>query len=72
MENTEWIIGYFKHIKTGKIYNAVGCAINATNANDGQTMVVYRNDDNNYFTREINEFKEKFEVHNRFKELSKR
>lgn len=50
----------YKHKKTGNLYWKVGECINATNANDGQQMVIYRNADGMNFVREVNEFYEKF------------
>lgn len=53
----------FKNIKTGKIYRVVSFnARNCTNANDGQEMIVYtENETGNIYTREKTEFLEKFE-----------
>ena len=48
-----------KHLKTGAIYQVVGEAINATDAQDGQGMVIYRRDGVT-FVREVHEFMEKF------------
>lgn len=52
----------YKHKKTGNLYWKVGECINATNANDGQHMVLYRNADGMMFVREVNEFYEKFVI----------
>lgn len=52
----------YKHKKTGNLYWKVGECINATNANDGQQMVLYRNADGMKFVREVNEFYEKFVI----------
>lgn len=48
-----------KHRNTGNIYRVTGEAINATNAQDGQTMVIYERDGRR-FVREAGEFMEKF------------
>lgn len=49
------------HKKTGKLYVALGVIINATNACDGQKMVLYANEHGMTFVREYEEFWEKFE-----------
>ena len=49
------------HKKTGNKYHLLGELINATNAQDGQIMVLYRNDKHQKFVREKTEFWEKFE-----------
>lgn len=49
--------GKWRNKKTSRIYEVVGCVLNATNAMDGQIMVHY----GETFVREIGEFKEKFE-----------
>jgi len=52
----------YKHLKTGNIYKVVGVAINATNAQDDQAMVLYsREGDCITYAREQDEFYEKFE-----------
>ncbi|MDD5353084.1 MAG: hypothetical protein PHS93_07995 [Candidatus Omnitrophica bacterium] len=51
----------YKNKKTGKIYYAMFDAIDCTNKDDGQKMIIY-SDGVNKFTREENEFNEKFEV----------
>ena len=52
----------YKHLKTGNIYRACEyMATNATNANDGQLMMVYTNGDK-IFVREAEEFLKKFEL----------
>lgn len=57
----------YKHKKTGRIYNVISMEIiNATNKDDGTTMVLYegeRRDGNGkaQFVRELNEFVVKFE-----------
>lgn len=48
------------HKKTGKKYFYCKVLINATNDNDGQVMVLYKNEYRQFFVREINEFCEKF------------
>lgn len=47
------------HIKTGLEYTVTGEAINATNAQDGQSMVVYERG-GRVFVREAGEFTDKF------------
>jgi len=57
----------WKHTKTGNVYVLIFHALNCTNAQDGQAMVLYRRHDPDitgdmkYFVREFNEFKQKFE-----------
>lgn len=57
---------FWKHKKTDNVYVLIFNALNCTNAQDGQKMVLYRrhntdiNADHEYFVREVNEFKEKF------------
>lgn len=50
------------HLKTGKLYEVVmlNYIINATNDQDGQRMVLYRNEKNEFFVREFAEFEQKF------------
>lgn len=48
------------HNKTGNEYTVEGEALNCTNAQDGQTVVLYRNKDGQLFVREKNEFLQKF------------
>jgi len=51
----------YRHNKTGRIYHVIpGDVFNATNAQDGQKMVLYRNDVGNMYVRERAEFNEKF------------
>ncbi|NCB40770.1 MAG: hypothetical protein EOM80_18585 [Erysipelotrichia bacterium] len=51
----------YRNKKTGGIYHVIGFVINATNAQDGQSMVLY--DGNGMmFCREKSEFFEKFEA----------
>lgn len=51
----------YKNNKTGEIYTKLETPItNATNAQDGQIMTAYFNDNGNMFVRESNEFKQKF------------
>jgi hypothetical protein len=52
----------YKHIKTGNLYTVVREVINSTNANDGQVMIVYHNQDNQYFAREKEEFLSRFKM----------
>jgi hypothetical protein len=54
-----------RHKKTGNIYYILGTAINCTNKDDGQDMVVYTSETNEnslLFVREATEFNEKFET----------
>lgn len=53
----------FRHLKSGRLYHKVGVAIDATNATEGRTMVIYcREDDPRaFFVREHEEFMKKFE-----------
>jgi len=51
----------YNHKKTGDRYFVTGEAINATNAQDGQVMIIYANSDDETFVREKTEFLEKFE-----------
>lgn len=51
----------FRHKKTGNIYTIIDTAINCTNFQDGQVMVIYKNNNNQIFVREIKEFNDKFE-----------
>jgi hypothetical protein len=51
--------------KTGNRYKVVGYAVNATNAQDGQVMVLYQELTTNsttHYTRELGEFLIKFDV----------
>lgn len=60
----------YKHIKSGRIYNIISMnAINGTNMDDGQIMVIYegmKRDGSGagIFVREYNEFIEKFKPYN--------
>lgn len=59
----------WKHLKTGNLYTIFNLATNCTNAQDGQSMVIYRRHNPEmsadisfkYFVRELEEFKQKFE-----------
>ena len=54
----------FKHLKTGNTYEMIRDDLkNCTNANDGQTMVLYKRDGfpDLIFVREKEEFYQKFE-----------
>ena len=56
------IHGKVTHKKTGDTYYVVSdSVINATNSNDGQMMVLYKNQNGKLFVRETNEFRQKFE-----------
>lgn len=52
--------GAYKNKKTGKEYKVLFTAINCTDDQDDQEMVIYIGD-GKIFAREINEFFEKFE-----------
>lgn len=60
-------INLYRHLKSGRIYEAISLnAINATNEQDGQIMVIYIGEKKDgsgkgVFVREINQFMEKFE-----------
>lgn len=54
------------HKKTGNVYRVVGCAINATNAQDGQPMVIYERDGLT-FVRKSKEFEKRFKIPGRKK-----
>jgi len=53
----------YKNKKNGKLYGTIGTALNATNAQDGQAMILYAPLEENTvpFVREHAEFFEKFE-----------
>lgn len=50
----------FVNIKNKKIYEVYGEVTNATNANDGQKMILYTDGYGNFYVREVKEFGEKF------------
>lgn len=53
----------YTHIKTGHVYELVqDKVINATNAQDGERMVLYTNLQGDWFVREHSEFHQKFKV----------
>ena len=55
----------FRNIKNGNIYEVIReDVINCTNANDGQTMVLYKSEKSPdlLFVREKSEFLQKFEL----------
>lgn len=62
------IVGPYKNNKTGDLYEVIEFAINATNAQDGQEMVIYKKffqkpqdlGNEQKFVREKNEFFNKF------------
>lgn len=59
------MIKKYKHLKTGDTYEMVrDDVINCANANDHQTMVLYKRDGypDLIFVREKNEFLQKFEA----------
>ena len=49
------------HLKTGNEYTVVGEAINCTNAQDGQHVVIYTREGQT-FVREVHEFQNKFKA----------
>lgn len=53
----------FRHKKTGNIYLVQGLIVNATNAQNGQKMVLYTRADiaSDHYARELTEFNERFE-----------
>jgi len=54
--------GKYKNLKNGEIYDTKNkVAINATNTQDGQIMILYQDKNETLFVREISEFLEKFE-----------
>jgi len=62
------------HKKTNNKYRIIGFVKNCTNANDGQIMVIYEHlttHGNVHYTRELNEFKEKFDCPNLDEQVSK-
>jgi hypothetical protein len=54
----------YKNKKTGNLYRYLAMAVNATNTNDGELMVVYCPCDNEHsiYVRNEAEFYEKFEL----------
>ncbi len=58
----------YKHLKSGRTYEVLKIGIiNATNAQDGETMVLYEGEEIDgagigTFVREISEFTKKFEI----------
>lgn len=56
------LIGVYKHNKTGKLYSFLDEVINATNANDGQVMILYVTTiaEGPIYVREKEEFLTKF------------
>lgn len=55
---SELALGYYIHLKTGNKYKVIGTAINSTNAQDGEVMVIYYRN-GMYFARELSEFLQK-------------
>lgn len=52
----------YRNKKNGKLYSVIGQAINCTNAQDGQRMVIYELPGCDFtFVRCLYEFQEKFE-----------
>jgi len=62
MENNIEINGLWENMKTKNKYWVIGTAINCTNKEDGQLMVLYGSSicDIKIFAREKKEFEEKF------------
>lgn len=59
-----WEPTLVKHEKTGRLYDCLSVAINCTNQQDGQSMVLYRQHDPcapDFYVREVQEFSEKFD-----------
>jgi len=57
----KYLSSHVVHIKTGNVYEILyEDIINATNAQDGQEMIMYKNKDGMIFVREKKEFFEKF------------
>ena len=59
-------LSYYRNKKNQNKYQVVGFSRNCTNDRDGQILVRYipvpwNGDDNEYYSREIKEFEEKFE-----------
>ena len=56
--------GRYKNKKNGLIYIAIGVAINATNSQDGQPMILYYQENmlNVTYARDVIEFAQKFEI----------
>ena len=54
----------YRNKKKGTLYKLIGTAINCTNAQDGQIMLIYEPVEGEHlvFVRERNEFYEKFEL----------
>jgi hypothetical protein len=56
----------YRNKKKGTLYKLIGTAINCTNAQDGQIMLIYepyeQEEEHLVFVRERNEFYEKFEL----------
>lgn len=50
----------YLHRKSNKIYTLLCTCINCTNAQDGQIMVMYMNNEGMLFVREQSEFIKKF------------
>lgn len=53
-------MNYYRHNKTGHIYEYMREAIDATNGHDDKKMVVYHNQEGLTFVRERDEFHAKF------------
>ena len=52
----------YTHLKTGNTYTVLGKVLNATNDRDGQEMVLYGNNNNEFFVRRTIEFETKFKA----------
>jgi hypothetical protein len=52
--------GWYTHLKTGNRYFVLAEVTNSTNGNNGQAMVLYRNEAGQFFVREKEEFEQKF------------
>ena len=52
---------FYKNIKNDTTYKTIKLVKNATNSQDGQVMVLYKNNEGDLFVRDIQEFAVKFE-----------
>lgn len=55
-----WIEKEYRNLKNGKTYILLCEVTNATNAQDGEVMCLYTNEENKLFVREKEEFHKKF------------
>jgi len=52
----------YRNIKTGKYYHTIHHVINQTNKDEGNVMVMYHNNGEYYYVRELKEFLKKFKL----------